>query len=289
MRHIEDIAQRLATDGIIWVRAADPPLRAALYRAAARGALVSVLPGVFADPGRADEPRIRMLALRQRDPDVVFTGRTAAALLWDAGSLPTVVEASTHLRVQREGFDVTAWRPGLDWVTDVGAFQCTDPALTAVDLVPRCGGEFIDRVLRDSRSAGDQALARLWAALHAHPQRPGNTHRARLLSESRSMPWSTAERLAHQQLHDHGITGWVANAGVRVGEVAYSVDLLWAMHHLVVEIDGFEFHSSRAAFEHDRARQNVLVEHGWRVLRFTWAMIESGQWLQVLQRCLARP
>lgn len=43
---------------------------------------------------------------------------------------------------------------------------------------------------------------------------------------------------------------------------------------LAVEIDGLAYHSSRAAFERDRFRQNVLVRAGWTVLRFTLQQLE---------------
>ncbi|WP_432560537.1 DUF559 domain-containing protein [Granulicoccus sp. GXG6511] len=286
MRHEEDIQQRLETDGIIAVREVDRLVRAALYRAAKRGILVSVLPGIFADPAAADQPRTRMLALHKCDPNAIFTGATAAALLWTPDKLPCSVEASTELRVRRDGFSVSRWRPDPDWVTQVGAFRCTNRELTAVDLIPRNGGDLIDRILRENNPVGQAALDRMWAALRAHPQRSGNQLRARLLESSTALPWSEAERQAHRQLHDHGIMGWRANASVPVGDTVYPVDLLFEEHHLIVEIDGFEFHNSRAAFEHDRARQNGLVEHGWRVLRFTWAMIQSGEWIPVLRRCL---
>lgn len=39
---------------------------------------------------------------------------------------------------------------------------------------------------------------------------------------------------------------------------------------VAVEVDGFGPHSSRAAFQRDRDRQNDLVALGWRVVRFTW-------------------
>ena len=48
-------------------------------------------------------------------------------------------------------------------------------------------------------------------------------------------------------------------------------DFAWANRRVIVEIDGFEYHSDRAAFQEDRRRQNALVNAGWRVLRFTVA------------------
>jgi hypothetical protein len=48
------------------------------------------------------------------------------------------------------------------------------------------------------------------------------------------------------------------------------VDFHWPTHHLIVELDGWETHRTRAAFEQDRARDAALTAAGWRVVRFTW-------------------
>ena len=61
-----------------------------------------------------------------------------------------------------------------------------------------------------------------------------------------------------------------ANVAVR----GHEVDFLWRTECLVVEIDGFEFHSSRAAFERDRRRDADLTAAGLRVLRFTWRQLD---------------
>jgi very-short-patch-repair endonuclease len=37
----------------------------------------------------------------------------------------------------------------------------------------------------------------------------------------------------------------------------------------VIEIDGLDAHRTRAALDHDLARQNLLVRHGYLVLRYT--------------------
>ena len=49
---------------------------------------------------------------------------------------------------------------------------------------------------------------------------------------------------------------------------------------LVVEIDGYEFHSTRAAFENDRHRDAVLRALGYRVLRFSYRQVETS-WAEV--------
>ena len=59
---------------------------------------------------------------------------------------------------------------------------------------------------------------------------------------------------------------------VRRGMVLIArADFAWVKRRVIVEIDGFKYHSDRAAFQEDRRRQNALVNAGWRVLRFTTA------------------
>jgi very-short-patch-repair endonuclease len=48
------------------------------------------------------------------------------------------------------------------------------------------------------------------------------------------------------------------------------VDFCWPQPRLIVELDGWDTHHTRAAFEHDRRRDAALQAAGWRVLRFTW-------------------
>lgn len=58
---------------------------------------------------------------------------------------------------------------------------------------------------------------------------------------------------------------------VRIG--GYEVDFLWREKRVVVEVDGFAFHSSRAAFERDRRRDAELQGRGFTVIRVTWRQL----------------
>lgn len=51
------------------------------------------------------------------------------------------------------------------------------------------------------------------------------------------------------------------------------VDLAHPGTTLAIELDGYAWHMDRPAFERDRERDNQLLMQGWRVLRFTWAML----------------
>ena len=53
----------------------------------------------------------------------------------------------------------------------------------------------------------------------------------------------------------------------------YEVDFVWREHKLVVEFDSFQFHSPRARFERDRARDAELAAAGYTVIRVTWRQL----------------
>jgi hypothetical protein len=46
-------------------------------------------------------------------------------------------------------------------------------------------------------------------------------------------------------------------------------DYHWPQHRVIVELDGFETHGTRAAFHADRAKDAALTALGYRILRFT--------------------
>jgi len=56
---------------------------------------------------------------------------------------------------------------------------------------------------------------------------------------------------------------------LRVNGRTVRIDLAYPEFLIAVEYDGWEFHSTRSAFDRDRARANELELLGWTVLRFT--------------------
>jgi superfamily II DNA or RNA helicase len=75
-----------------------------------------------------------------------------------------------------------------------------------------------------------------------------------------------------------GIAGCVvAQHPVAVADRTYRLDylLVGARLRVVVELDGFAFHSSKAAFVYDRIRQNDLTSLGFVVLRFSYDAIRD--------------
>jgi len=54
-----------------------------------------------------------------------------------------------------------------------------------------------------------------------------------------------------------------------VDVLGHEVDVLWPDAKLIVELDSWEFHGDRAAFERDRARDPKLLIAGYRTIRVT--------------------
>jgi very-short-patch-repair endonuclease len=63
----------------------------------------------------------------------------------------------------------------------------------------------------------------------------------------------------------------------------YEVDFWWPDAGLVVEVDGYRFHSTRAAFEHDRIRDARLLAAGIEVLRVTWRRLERDRFAVIVE------
>jgi very-short-patch-repair endonuclease len=55
----------------------------------------------------------------------------------------------------------------------------------------------------------------------------------------------------------------------------FTVDFLWPRRRVVVEVDGWNSHGTRSAFEADRARDAHLATLGYEVVRFTWRQLSE--------------
>ncbi|MFZ3495471.1 DEAD/DEAH box helicase family protein [Streptomyces sp. 5.8] len=79
---------------------------------------------------------------------------------------------------------------------------------------------------------------------------------------------------------------------VTVNERSYRLDYLIAGEslQLAIELDGFAFHSDRAAFTYDRLRQNDLAATGLTVLRFSYdaVRLDTHRCVEQLQAMLHR-
>lgn len=83
----------------------------------------------------------------------------------------------------------------------------------------------------------------------------------------------------------HRISAPVQNVDV----LGHEVDALWPAAKLIVELDSWEFHSDRAAFERDRTRDTKLLIAGYRTIRVTHRRLdrEAGQLAAEIRQLLS--
>jgi very-short-patch-repair endonuclease len=107
--------------------------------------------------------------------------------------------------------------------------------------------------------------------LGRNPCRKGRGNLVALLDREHGPAFtrSEAERRLLELVRAAALPSPDANARLAGREV----DFLWRDAGLVVEVDGYVFHSSRASFERDRRRDAELQAQGFRVLRVTWRQI----------------
>jgi very-short-patch-repair endonuclease len=141
--------------------------------------------------------------------------------------------------------------------------RVTSLPLTAIEAATRRGGgaKLVDEALQRHTE-----LPRLWAAQLRNTDRYGSPAARRLLQAADTGTKSHAERKFAGLLKHAGITGWQANRRV----MGYEVDFYFRKANLVVEVDGFAFHTDPESFERDRRKQNALIVSNHQVLRFTW-------------------
>jgi very-short-patch-repair endonuclease len=266
----QDEIGRLLAGGLV-VRRQHPELAGAIDWALRTRRLKAVLPGVYALPELAHLPDTRIRAVCLRHPDaVLLTAAAARASFWPQVPL-NQIRVSVPTLLASNGFVFTRRRIPPELVIQQRGLRFTNPALTAIDMATFQCSDAIDRVLR-ARAA---TLPGMYEALRLTGNRIGNPERMRLLLDSRDLPWSAAERLGHRILRRACICGWRANLPVFLAGRLYYIDIAFPLLKVAIEIDGRLHEEDLDIFESDRWRQNALVADGWRVLRFTWAMLKE--------------
>lgn len=156
----------------------------------------------------------------------------------------------------------------------------TTPVRTVVDCLR-------DGTLRVALSVGDSALRSgkvVWDQLERAVQAlrgPGSRLARDRLAMLDAKAANAFESCARAILLEGGITGFKTQLSIRhAGAWVGRVDLAHPGLKIVVECDGFEFHSDRKAFTKDLVRFTMLVAGGWRPLRFTWVQVMfEPQWV----------
>lgn len=259
--------------------------RTTVYRRAARGRYVIEQPGVFAFAGLPPSwERSVLAACLSAGKGAVASHRTAARIWGLVEPEDDIIEITVPRNRLPEPRRSTVHRSG-DLLTDQTTVRkripVTNPLRTMVDL----GAVLSPEAVEDALDAG-LAWPSLFsvAAVKATLGELGGRGRRgagvlRTVLEERALgdavSDSKLERRMAELLRRAGLPPTMFHyvvctpAGLSLAEV----DFAYPDVKLAIEVDGFGVHGTPRAMAKDFVRQNGLVPHGWRVLRFTWRQV----------------
>lgn len=156
-------------------------------------------------------------------------------------------------------------------VREIEGLPITAPARTLLDLAGETSSRAVERALAEAEGRHLVNRRELTAVLARADRHRGTATLRTILAADRrpALTRSEAEERLLALIRSAQLPP--PDLNVRLGR--HEVDFLWREEGLVVEVDGFAFHSSRFAFDRDRLRDAELQAQGWRVMRVTWRQI----------------
>lgn len=203
--------------------------------------------------------------------------RSAAVLLRLAGAREGDVELSIPSQRPSPEPRILLYKrtiPAQD-LARVGCLTVTRPTRTLVDLASVIEEDALEWAIDDAIRRGLTSVSKLDGCLSALGTKGKHGPAVvRQLLQSRDPHSAPSESLlevkAIRVIKAAGFPAPHRQFPIKDGRVRRRLDLAYVVERIVIECDGFEFHSGKIAFQNDRDRQNFLTSSGWRVLRFTW-------------------
>ena len=222
--------------------------------------------------------RAALLALGE---DAALSHLTAAAV-WRLVDEPraALVDVSVPTRSGRGRRDgIRVHRCGTLVEADVGeyrGFRVTSLERTHIDLTLVLSAKRQRALLREAEYRHRLDLGELRRRVDGGGRSNKHGRMRRLLDE-----WVPGVGLTESEL-EAAFLELCVSSGLEIPEpqrrlLSYRVDFLWRGPRLVVEVDGYEAHRGRIAFQRDRAKDRRLKAAGYDVLRFTWAEVVGKQ------------
>jgi very-short-patch-repair endonuclease len=242
------------------------------------GRLIRVRRGVFLVAGAPRSwPQSVMAAVLGAGAAAWASHRTAARLWRLPVPAIDLIELTTPLerRVRIPG--VRGHRSGVWHELDVATASgvpTTSPARTIADLSSAVELERLGRVVDDGLRRGILSLTAMHAVATRFGIAPGRSPSKLHSVLAKRIPGydpgdSDLETRVFETLRDNHLPLPRRLHRVRVDDRTLTLDLAYPEQSVAIEVDGFDAHRTRTAFDIDRIRQNALMLAGWTVLRFT--------------------
>jgi len=214
--------------------------------------------------------------------------RRSAAALWGMTTTERRDVDITVPRTLRARPDLAVHRARLpaDERTTHHGIPVTTPARTLFDLAALLSPHRLERAATEAEIRRLGSPTTLAVLIERYPRRAGNRAIRDLLASGaigRNVTRRDLELRFLGFLDEAGLPRPRVNAKVDLPDRPREVDGLWADRRLVVELDGYATHGTRAAFEEDRARDRALQAAGYRVVRITWRQLHEDRATVVAQ------
>jgi very-short-patch-repair endonuclease len=237
-----------------------------------------------------------MAAVLASGPDALLSHQTAAALWgfrgYSGGAIHATVprKSTSSKRIRRHLSHVPP-----DERAEKEGIPVTSVHRTIFDLAATASVDVVIAMIKEAEYLNLWDRLSLWDLLDRYPtkrgsrnlrfalkritEEPGGRKRSKL--EERFAPFLRRYHLPLPRFND-----WIALEGK-----PYRVDCHWPQRHLIVELDGWEGHKTKSAFQDDRARDRALKVAGYSVIHLTWAQLddEPTQIAADLRALLFRP
>ena len=240
------------------------------------GAWVRVLPELFRVVGAPVTWRQNLEGLLTwAGRGAVLSHRTAACLhgFPNFPEGPLDLTCTRRLRPQK---DVSLYREKV-WLDseldEIDDLAVTSVTRTLIDLAARTDGQTLRAVFDQALREKKTTLKKLATAVARSKNRPGVIDVRTLLRELEGAGGPTESELEERSVNlivDSGLPRPTVQWKTVVGRKQRRLDLLFKEQCVVIETDGYAFHSGIDTFEADRQRNNSLALEGYLVLHWTW-------------------
>ena len=221
--------------------------------------------------------------------DALLSHRSTAVNcgFWPYRGHPDVVEVTVPRRgIRRPGIKVysaddipracrTIWH----------GVQTTTAAHAILDLAASItSDEVFARTLHEAEVQDWVTHDQLRAEIDRHPTHPGPPRLERELGWGPTPTRSPPEDRLVEILRRTGFIGFKTNARIPGLPRWIEVDVLFAAHSLVIEVDGDKFHTTRYRRKKDARKQAIIEAAGLRVIRLTPDDVEPASEAQTVTR-----
>lgn len=171
-----------------------------------------------------------------------------------------------------------------DEITEVDRIPVTTVARTLFDLAAVLNRHELERAIEQAEALRLADGTPLAALVARYPGRRGTAVLKQILGAEIRAGGITRSGLEDRFLcflAERGLPPATPNAWLHLGEDWVEGDCVWTAERLVVELDSWRHHATKAAFRRDRARDRRLKLAGWDPVRVTaWDLDEGADRLE---------